>query len=599
MLTGGVARALKAARHACLAEMGCIHWGVMKVKDKLHALIAKEVFIKNSEQPIAHHEPDDTNGWIFDFRQILLTGETADDVAKLFLETYADRYPFQVGGLEVAAIPLVTSIVNKLYDTGYQDASGFFIRKSRKKTGLTRMIEGKVAPARKIILVDDLINSGSSFQRQLTVLSELGYNVTDIWTILRFRDDDYYQHLTKQGITLRSVFELNDFTETCGSNVKNLLPKKSTPTPQVFDPGWVFKSKNPNYALVVTKSQPVLDTEKLYFGADNQMFWAINQSDGSVAWRFRVRRGSKGKSIFSNPALHNQTVYFGSYDGNVYALNTDTGQARWIFQEADWVGSSPAVAADLGLLFIGLEFGLAFKRGGIVALDLNTGQKVWGDYTHPALTHCSPLYIKNKKQVAIGSNDGKVRLYDGKTGALVWTVETFGGAQFDTSVDAGFGAGDIKECLAYDPKRDYVIFGSIDGFLYIVNRKDGSIKKHFRCQFAIFSTPLVYNNCVYFTSVDKYLRCLNLDTFELVFETNVDNTRIFASPMIINDRLFIGTNGGKLHELDPKTGERRSVFYVSERITNYPTYNQATNTYFLPTYANEIIQLHPKNNAAD
>ncbi|MEZ4195487.1 MAG: PQQ-binding-like beta-propeller repeat protein, partial [Candidatus Paceibacterota bacterium] len=284
-------------------------------------------------------------------------------------------------------------------------------------------------------------------------------------------------------------------------------------------------------------------------------------------------------------------VIFGSYDGNVYALNKNTGKKEWISFEADWVGSSPAVAADLGLVFIGLEFGLFKRRGGIVALNARTGETVWTDYTHFAFTHASPKYIGRHEQVVIGSNDGIVRLYDAKTGKLIWKFTTFGGAEYDTSVDAGFGTGEIKESMVYDEERDYIIFGATDGFLYILNRENGNLVHHFKCQFGIWATPFLYKDKVYFTSLDKRIRCLNLDTFEIVFDKNVDGTRIFSSPTVIDGKLYVGTNAGRLHEFDSESGEELGYFQALERITNAVVKNNKTGLFFLPTYANEIICL--------
>jgi len=126
---------------------------------------------------------------------------------------------------------------------------------------------------------------------------------------------------------------------------------------------------------------------------------------------------------------------------------------------------------------------------------------------------------------------------------------------------------------------------------YILKRNTGHLVHHHKSLFGIYSTPLIYNNRVYFTSTDKHVRCIDLDTRELIFEKNLDNTRIFSSPTIINDRLYVGTNAGRLHELDPLTGEMIGYFQTLERVTNSVICNPETGRYFLPTYANEIICL--------
>jgi outer membrane protein assembly factor BamB len=390
-----------------------------------------------------------------------------------------------------------------------------------------------------------------------------------------------------------SLFTLNDFTEALGLHVKNLTSEtKSVHMP--FTTEWMFKAPNPTLGHVLSKSEPLLDADTIYVGSDNEHFYAINQSDGSLKWKYRVGKKAFGKSIFSNPALYKNLIIFGAYDGNVYALDKTTGKRVWISFEADFVGSSPAVSEDLGLVFIGLEFGLFRKHGGIVALDAKTGETVWLDNSHPAFTHSSPAYIAPYQQVVIGSNDGGVRLYNAKDGTKIWEFTTFGGTKFNKEEDRGFGEGEIKESFVYDDVRDYIIFGATDGFLYILDRGTGHMVKQFACEFAVFATPYLYKDKVYFTSLDKHLRCIDLDTLELIFAKNLDGSRLFGSPTVINNRLYVGTNAGKLHELDPLTGETLGHYHTLERITNSVHYNQETNTYFLPTYANEIIALKRK-----
>lgn len=560
-------------------------------KEALKKLIAKEVFITGDKERISMS--DDPAKWIFDFRRIIMNGQAADLISEIFWEEFSKDYPFQVCTLEIGGVPLATSIMNKIYQKGHHDSNAFFIRKSRKKTGLHRMIEGKIQSEKRIILVDDVVNSGNSFWRQIEVLDALEYKVDTVWTILRYRDAEFYKRFHLRGIEVKSIFTLDDFSDL-HPNVKNLEKKEVFPPVMPFSVEWVFQSSNPSLGLVCGKSQPVIDDSKIYFGSDEKYFWALNQTDGTVAWKFSVGPVAKKKAIFSNPVLHKDTVIFGSYDGNVYCLDKNDGSVRWINFDADWVGSSPALAKDLNLIFIGLEFGLLRKHGGLIALDADTGKSIWIDRSHIALTHCSPMYIEGYQQVVAGSNDGIARLHDAKTGEHLWSFTTFGAADYDPSTwtgRIGYSAGDIKEGFVYSQEHDYIIFGAVDGFLYVLERATGHLVKYVKCKFGIFSTPYIYEDKVYFTATDKTLRCLDLKTLELTFEVALDNTRIFSSPTVINKRLYVGTNAGKLHELNYQTGEREGYFQARERITNTVVYNKETDTYFLPTYANEIICL--------
>ncbi len=555
-------------------------------RDALKRLIEEGAFVRGEKEPILSRGKKQLKhtGWLFDIRRIAMRADVLEHIGTIFWDTFEEKSPFQVGGIESGAIPLVTALVLRAgTETKDSTASGFFIRKSRKKDGLLRMIEGEIKSDVPIILVDDLINSGKSFIRQVEVLEELGHKIHTVWTVVRFRDEDYYTYFHEKGIAVKSIFTLDDFAKTLDTH--NLTRTKHEPKQQPYTNVWKFASPNPSYQYVVPKSDPVLDAERIYFGSDSGVFWALNQEDGSVAWSFKTGWHPKGKGIFSSPKMYEDMLFFGGYDGNVYGLDAKTGRKKWVSFEADWVGSSPALAPDLGLLFIGLEYGLFRKRGGIAALDMQTGETKWAYRDMPCFTHSSPLYIQKHTQVVIGSNDGAAYLFDARSGELVWKFET--GQPTEEELISGFSSYDIKESFAYDEKRDLIIFGNKSGSLCFVERKSGKGLSRFRAEFGFYSTPLVYKDSVYTSSLDKNLYCINLDTFQEKWRWH-SGARMFASPTIIGSSIYVGSNAGRLTELDPETGEERSFLTLPERITNRPVYNQDTKRFFVPTFANEI-----------
>jgi len=538
-------------------------------KVELKQLIISEVFTTKQEQRIVSSQGNES-GWVFDFRSILMRADVLALLSDIFWEKYKTTYPFQLGCLETAGIPLVTGIACALHNKE-KKVNAFFIRKSRKKHGLLNMVEGILSDDR-VILVDDIINSGNSFIRQVEVLEALGKKVEVVFSILQFRDDSFYEYFHKKNIRVESLFMLNDFNDSLG--LTNLVPRKQKSVPMPFTVSWYFKSEQPNYFYVVPKSAPVIDTHNLYYGSDSGIFWALNQVDGSVVWKFKVGFHAKGKYIFSSPAVYKDMVYFGAYDGNVYALDVKTGKSRWIFMEADWVGSSPIVSEKLNLLFIGLEFGLFKKRGGVVALDAVSGEKVW-QFNTVDYVHASPAYSQKNNLVVCGSNNNSVYGLNAKTGHLRWEYKT---------------EGEVKAAAAFDEKRGWTCFGSHDSYFYIVSSKDGTLIKKIKTGFGIYSTPLVFEDKVYVSSLDKKLYCVDLKSLEIRWEFETSG-RIFASPTIINGHIYIGSNDGRLYELDPETGQLTAQYQAVERITNKIISNKEGTCLFLPTFANEMICL--------
>jgi orotate phosphoribosyltransferase len=104
-------------------------------QEELIEMIRYHVLVKKSDRKIIRTDGFTNAEYLFDFRNVILDQEYLPKLARMLaklLEPYDD---YQICGLESAAIPLVTALVMM---TG---KSGFYIRKSRKKTGLMNMIE--------------------------------------------------------------------------------------------------------------------------------------------------------------------------------------------------------------------------------------------------------------------------------------------------------------------------------------------------------------------------------------------------------------------------------------------------------------------------
>lgn len=545
--------------------------------DTLKQLMEERIIKRGNEIPRKYGSAASSE-WLFDSRSVSLEPEAQRIIADALWERLEPLLPAQIGGMETAAIPLVAALVAKSREMG-KPVNGFYIRKSRKKSGLVKFIEGTLNDT-PIVLIDDLMNSGGSILHQVEILKEEGRTVRAVIVLVRFREESYYQALHDAGVRIIALFTLDDFGLKMNESPKPALT-------QGFRVRWRCAAPNPNFFYVVPKSAPAIDDTHVYFGSDSGWFWAIRKKDGSEAWKYKVGIHAKGKSIFSCPLVYQGTVFFGAYDGNVYALDTTSGKRKWVCMEADWVGSSPDIAPELNVLFVGLEFGLWRKRGGIAAIDIHTGKKIW-EYMMPNYTHASPLFIRKHQQVAIGSNDGAVYLFDARTGTLLWKHET--GALAEKDLDTGFSPFDIKGRCAYDPKRDIVIATNIHGDVVAIHRKTGERFASFKADFGFYSDPVIHADSLLVANVNKLLYSINLDTFNIQWQWHAD-ARIFATPIVVEGRIFIGSNTGRFVELSMNDGKESGRIQLAERIVNKTAYDPKEKLFFVPTLANEIFCL--------
>lgn len=550
------------------------------MSDILFSIIKDKVYEDEAIQDVSRNSQEKVITWIFNFKGQGLSKVFLQEYARCFWNVFGNKAntQIQIGGMEAGAIPLITGVT--LFAPEGPSVSGFYVRKSRKKSDLANLIEGELFSSVPIILVDDIIKSGATMRKQIKILEDLGHRVSAIFVCLRFMDMAAYRDLSDKGIEIKSIFELDDFKDVLP--VRNLVVKPAIPLPEkyVFDYKVALTDK-PNLYLVIPKSAPLLAGEYLYMGVDGGLFYCLKAGDGSKIWTYTVLFGEAGKRIFSSPVAYEDRVLFGAYDGNLYCLDRFTGKREWVFTDADWIGSSPCVDAVNGIVYIGLEFGLFKKHGGVAAIDIRTGKVKWKNYTMTGLTHASPAHGKESNLVVCGCNDNYLYAFDARTGEIIWKFET---------------RGEIKYGAVFDEKRGLVIFGSLDASVYVLQSKDGALYHKFEAQDGFYSTPILKDNLVVIGSLDKIVYCFNLDTKEIewTFETQ---GRIFASPVLDDGSIFIGSNDGRLYELDIQTGKVLATIQLTERIVNkiqIGHWADGKRILYIPTHTGELYRVKEK-----
>ena len=326
---------------------------------------------------------------------------------------------------------------------------------------------------------------------------------------------------------------------------------------------------------VLPKSAPVYDSGKLYMGTDSGRFYCIDAKTGTEIWHFLVPFGAHTKLIFSTPVIHGDTVLFGAYDGNLYALNKHTGVRVWVNFDADWIGSSPAVSLKYNLVFVGVEFGFWKKRGGIQAVSIQTGRKVWGQQSSE-YTHGSPTCSDTHSMVVCGSNDGIVYGLDAQTGVARWEFNS---------------GGEVKGQCVLSPDNTYIAYGSFNNHFGVLDTATGTPVVKIPTLFGNYSDPLwIDSNTVVCASLDKRIRAWSVSKNTLLWEYAA-SARIFATPVLCNDKIYCGGNNAGLHVLDAHTGKLVEYYQATERITNRVAIDTKSETIYLPTFANELIAL--------
>ncbi|MBZ5696987.1 MAG: PQQ-binding-like beta-propeller repeat protein [Acidobacteriia bacterium] len=144
--------------------------------------------------------------------------------------------------------------------------------------------------------------------------------------------------------------------------------------------------------------QPTIAAGRVFIGVDTGAVYSLDAATGCVYWSFQADAGVRN-AISIGPVKGQGSakygIYFGDIRANVYMLDATTGKLLWKVKVEDHpvarvtgaptlyqgrlyvpVASSEESTAGLSTVYPCCTF-----RGSVVALDANTGRKIWKTYT--------------------------------------------------------------------------------------------------------------------------------------------------------------------------------------------------------------------------
>lgn len=192
---------------------------------------------------------------------------------------------------------------------------------------------------------------------------------------------------------------------------------------------------------VRARSQPVVAGGAVIVGSQDGRVFSLDKETGCVRWVYRARAEVRTAIIMSpwkaGDDSASPAVFFGDYLGNVYSVDARSGKLRWQVRPDDHsnatiTGSPTLYKNRLYVPVSSLEvvsaadpnYGCCTFRGSVVALDAQSGDRLWKTYTIA------------EKPVAQGKNTQGVTVY-GASGAPVWNSPTIDSARQQLLVGTG------------------------------------------------------------------------------------------------------------------------------------------------------------------
>lgn len=503
--------------------------------------------------------------WLIDLRPVLLDTDALEMITDHFWAEYKDQLPFQIGGMEVAAVPLVVALLLKAQSLGLE-TNGFIIRKERKQSGLGKLIEGELNDY-PVILVDDIVNSGASLEKARAALLHADKTIDRVFTVLSYDNPKAQAWFKEHSIKASYIFT----HETFGLEVKRDQEIKH-PTLS-YDVAWKFFEPGAFPFHIVPKSTPLVVDDLVYMGTENGHMVCVDRITGEEIWRYDTKTHHP-KGVWSSPAHYNGRVYFGAYNGIMYCLDGKSGAEIWKNPCCEFIGSSPLIVPKHNMVYIGLEHQRPRQMGSNAALNLDTGNRVW-ERAQKKYQHGSAAFYEPMDLVVFGNADHDVTAYEALTGKTVWKHDTIRSMKYPAAIDES---------------KKLVVTTSFDGNIYILDVETGARKAAIQTDDICYTTPLITQDKIFAGSGDRHMYVIDANSFEVIKKMDC-GARVYSSPRLIDGRVIFGTGGGRIIELNPDTLEIENQTQLPDAITNAISASETSNRLYASTCMNELYSI--------
>lgn len=192
--------------------------------------LIKETSFKQSEAAIFHLASGIDSRFYVDCKQALSLPEARKLIGELIFErVHRDAFD-AIGGLEIGAYPIATSVSDKIFDESGKSVRVFVVRKEAKKHGIRKLVAGFVKSGDRALIVDDVITSGSSAIQAIRSAREEGLIVNRVIALVDREESDGKANIERENVRFEALFSLDDL-------IKNELHSDENATARSDSPG--------------------------------------------------------------------------------------------------------------------------------------------------------------------------------------------------------------------------------------------------------------------------------------------------------------------------------------------------------------------------
>jgi len=259
---------------------------------------------------------------------------------------------------------------------------------------------------------------------------------------------------------------------------------------------------------------------------------ALNQSDGSLAWKSRV-----ASEVLSQPQIDDDLVVVQSIDGKVAAYDAIDGSRKWVYTtnipSLTLRGTATPIIAD-DIILVG------FSSGRVALLERETGfprleQRVGvaqGESDLERLVDIDGAMVMENNRLYAVSFQGRIIGIDIAAGRVLWSEEASSVAGLGTGFGNVYLASSDSQISAYNGDNGREVW-RVDALLH----RD-------------ITAPVTMGSYLAFTDFEGYLHLMAQSDGRFVGRRKIDGSGVRSGIVAEGGRLYAMGNKGGLFVLD-------------------------------------------------
>ena len=183
----------------------------MSERERLIEII-KERSFQYSEEAAFRLSSGAVSKFYFNMKKTASSGEALYLAGKLVFEKIKEQqlHIDAIGGLTMGADPIAYAVARYSFDVR-QNIQAFVIRKEPKEYGLNLQIEGNVKPGDHVVIVDDVVTTGSATIKAINIARKHGLIVVAAIVLVDRGEQNGRQNIEGLGLPVYDIFTIKDF----------------------------------------------------------------------------------------------------------------------------------------------------------------------------------------------------------------------------------------------------------------------------------------------------------------------------------------------------------------------------------------------------